>query len=285
MNRILKLSIAILLLMSSTTQSARSIIDMDDVARLLEKKHPQEVIIVNYQDSPVIIKSATIEDLGSARFKNFQGVFNTYQATVKNQTNRRVLSYQLKWILKHPFKNYAEKVIVVNNIDTLGPKADQSILFRTDKYYRDDAFYFVEISKVQFDDETIWEVDPSSYTIYGLIKQKIQSIKEADASKLSKEELAKLQADGIISGATANGVSLDANGNALNLDHKTTTALEILQEAEKAAEQILKDAESAIEKKLHQAEVDGERQLHDTESSIQNELRDVEKTLETEVIK
>lgn len=190
---------------------AESFLDGDELRKLFkETTISKEVIEVNHKGSPIIVFGASVQDTGSARFKNYTGVFNTYIVNIKNTSSSKVLRCQLKWIIKLPFKNYAERVITITNIKSMKPGDQQSLKFRTDKYYREDAVYFVEIAKVEFDNGKIWEVDPSAYTIYGLIKQDIDSINSYDAEVLNEGQVKDLA-----SKLGDNGVELESNGAVL----------------------------------------------------------------------
>ena len=183
-----------------------TIIDLEYITNFFKKPHKQTVHIINSSTSPVVIQKAEVSDRGTRRFKDLKGGVDDYQVKVKNVSGRRILAYELTWTLKHPFEDYILKKIRVNSIDALPPNETQKLEFRRDKYYRDDAYYYVEVTKVEFDDdESIWEA-PSREDIYtqeDVIKKEIDSIEEKTLDDMSKDEIMKQTGTTLINGSTA----------------------------------------------------------------------------------
>jgi len=142
------------------------LIEWEDLVKYFKKPTQQSVHVINNYASPISILEASVYDQGSSRFKNLTDVFHTYTAKVVNNTGRTILSYELTWTLKHPFEDYVFHTIKTNSIDPVGPSAQQILKFRRDKHYREDAYYFVEVTKVQFSDtDQVWEAPKHEVTL------------------------------------------------------------------------------------------------------------------------
>lgn len=199
--RILNIFLSVVLLVSlARSSSARmmgfdpetTFIDLEFFTNLFKKKLKKTVHIINNEDSPIIIEKAEVSDKGTKQFRDLKDGVDTYHIEVKNLTNREILAYEVTWTLKHPFEDYTYKKISANSIHLLKPLADQNLEFRRDKYFRDDAYYYVEITKVQFnDDESIWEAPEKEelYTQFDAIKKEIDLIKEQDLEQMSTDEI------------------------------------------------------------------------------------------------
>lgn len=135
-----------------------SFMDFEDITEYFHPKHKQTVHIIKHKDSPLEITKAEVSDRGTVFFSGLSGVKNTYSVNVKNNSGRKILAYEVTWVLKHPFEDYVFHKIHSNSIDPVKVDGIQTLKFRRSKHYRDDAYYYVEISKVEFDDdESIWE--------------------------------------------------------------------------------------------------------------------------------
>ena len=142
------------------------LIEWEDLVKYFKKPTQQSVHMINNYASPLSIMEASIYDQGSVRFENLTDVFHTYTAKVKNNTGRKILSYELTWTLKHPFQDFVFHTIKTNSIDPVEPAAEQVLKFRRDKHYREDAYYFVEVTKVQFSDtDQVWEAPKHELTL------------------------------------------------------------------------------------------------------------------------
>lgn len=174
--------------------SDMTFIDLEDISDKYKKRNEQNVRIINHANSPIIIKNASVADKGTIAFKDLHSAQNTYEIEVMNMTSRLVLAYEVTWVLKHPFEDFVYHKIHTNSINKVDPNASQKLTFRRPKHFRDDAYYYVEISKVEFyDNESVWEApDTDSFTAgsqYDQIKEEIESMPndEIDLKALKKE--------------------------------------------------------------------------------------------------
>lgn len=165
-SKILKYFLLTIFLAISANPAKAFLIEWEDLVKYFKKPTQQSVHVINNYSSPVSILEASIYDQGSTRFKNLTNVFHTYTAKVVNNTGRTILSYELTWTLKHPFEDYVFHTIKTNSIDPIPPSAQQILKFRRDKHYREDAYYFVEVTRVQFSDtDQIWEAPKHEMTL------------------------------------------------------------------------------------------------------------------------
>lgn len=174
----LRYSLLVLIIALSVSPSAAFLIEWVDVVSYFQKPHKQFVRILNNPGSPVSILEASIYDQGTARFKSLSNVFHTFTAKVKNNTGRKILTYELSWSIRHPYENFVYYKIKANSIDSLDIGQEQILQFRRDKYYRDDVYYFVEITRVQFaDSDEVWEAPKHEASLTSLesIKTQINS--------------------------------------------------------------------------------------------------------------
>jgi len=168
----------VFLLMMSFNPSKAFLIEWEDLVQYFKKPTKQSVHVLNNYGSPLSITEASVYDQGSARFKELTNVFHTFTVNVKNNTSRTILSYELSWTMKHPFENYVYHTIKTNSIDPLAPSQNQIFKFKRDKHYRDDVYYFVEVTRVQFaDSDDIWEapIHETSLSSWESIKTQINS--------------------------------------------------------------------------------------------------------------
>ncbi len=158
-------------------------LDWDYFKKISSKRHEQTVKIINYDDSPLLIKSGSVHDEGSYRFKTLEGVYDTFTINVKNNSDKKVLAYKVRWTMKHPFENFIYKQIIANSIKAVEPGKDQELSFKKDKFFRDDTYYFVDIQEVQFIDEEIWEAPETDFvkTDYDKVLDEIKGMQELDA--------------------------------------------------------------------------------------------------------
>lgn len=158
-------------------------LDWDYFTKRSQVRHERTVVITNHDDCPIQIKEASVHDEGSYRFKDLNDVFDTFTAEVKNLSDKKVLSYKIRWTMKHPFENFVYKQIVGNSVNSLDPGKEQELMFKKDRYFRDDTYYYVDIEEVQFIDEELWEAPDTEFvkTDYDKVLDEIESIKEVDA--------------------------------------------------------------------------------------------------------
>ena len=182
-----------------------TILDLEFITDLFKTRHKQTVHIINNPDSPVIVKAAEVSDKGTRNFKDLKDGVDDYQIEVQNVSGRPILAYETTWTLKHPFEDYTFKKITVNSVDPLLVGRSQKLEFRRDKYFRSDAYYYVEITKVEFDDdESVWEAPEheETYTEFDAIKKEIDSIDEKDIDEMSTEELIENTGATLLNGST-----------------------------------------------------------------------------------
>ncbi|MCE2929013.1 MAG: hypothetical protein LW817_05225 [Candidatus Caenarcaniphilales bacterium] len=168
------------------------VVEVEHITNLFKKKHKQPVKIINETTSPVQILSADIRDRGTQNFTELTGVQNTYKIKVQNTTTRPILSYQILSTLKHPFEDYVYSSIEVNSIDALKASSNQTMKFKRDKHFRDDAYYVIKIAKVQYaDNNEVWEApdDDETATRLDAIKKQIDSIEEKSIDDMSVDEI------------------------------------------------------------------------------------------------
>lgn len=166
-------------------RSDMTFMDFDDITNFFHKGHKNVVHIIKHADAPVSIVSAEVVDKGTLYFESLKGSQNTYEVKVHNDSGKDILAYQVHWILKHPFENYISHRIVANSIKSLKSGATQTFRFKRNKHFRDDAYYYVEISKVEFlDDENIWEApDVEEYKRVGpmdKVKEEIDAMEDSN---------------------------------------------------------------------------------------------------------
>jgi hypothetical protein len=176
-----------------------SFADFEELSNLFKPHHKQSVFKINHDNSPIKILRAGVRDQGTVFFKGLSGARNTYRIEVENVSQKEILAYQVTWILKHPFEDYVFHKIKVNSIKPLGVGEKQKLQFRRNKHYRDDAYYYVEISKVEYaDDEMIWEAPEiekyKTHTQMDDVKRQIDEMEEDKGLEgLSEEEIQALK--------------------------------------------------------------------------------------------
>ena len=166
-----------------TIRADMSFMDFEDLSGLFKTKYKQVVRKINHADSPVKIVEAEVSDKGTNFFKGFVGVRNTFKVKVKNTSHKDVLAYQVSWVLKHPFEDYIFHRILTNSIHVLKPGKTQELSFKKNKHYRDDAYYYLEITKVEFDGvDEYWEApeieDYKQHTQLENVKKEIDEMGE-----------------------------------------------------------------------------------------------------------
>jgi hypothetical protein len=175
-----------------------SFLDFEEITHLFKPKHKQVVHIITHKNSPVEIIEAEVSDRGTVFFEGFSGAKNTYSVEVKNTSGRDILAYEVTWVLKHPFEDYVFHKIHTNSINRLKANATQELKFRRGKHSRDDAYYYAEISKVEFDDnESIWEApELENYKVHTQldeVKKQIDDMEEVDGDSIDDETLRLLK--------------------------------------------------------------------------------------------
>jgi hypothetical protein len=178
----------------SSVQPAHSFLDFEELLRPFVNKHEQTVHIINHVGCPIVIDEARVKDEGSDHFRTFTGILDTYRLKVRNVSGKKILAYRVAWILKHPFENWVFRKIVANSIDLMDSGEIQTISFKRDKHYRQDAYYYAEVVKVEFDDESIWEAPEhdETMTVDDILQQEIESIDETSIDDLSLDQVHKL---------------------------------------------------------------------------------------------
>lgn len=191
-------------LVLSSAQPAYSF-DIDEIRDFFRKKHQQTVQVVNHVGCPVIIDDARVEERGSEHFRSFTGILDTYSIKVRNVSGRDVLAYKIAWTLKHPFQNWVFRRITANSIDEMHPGEVQTLSFKRDKHYRQDAYYYAEIEKVQFADESIWEAPDydETMTVDDILESEIKAMEEKSIDDMSLEDIKKIL-------PAANGTNLNS---------------------------------------------------------------------------
>lgn len=147
--------------------------------------------MINHEGAPITIESASVSDRGTKGFAELKDAVNDFVVNVHNNSGRNVLSYQVAWTMKFPFEDYIVKKIKANSIELLKSGDEQELEFRRDKFFRDDVYYFVEISKVEFDDDrSIWEAPLSDETSteYEKIQKELHELEEMGIDLSDKEE-------------------------------------------------------------------------------------------------
>ena len=134
-------------------QPAKSFIEFEKFLIPFQKKHIQTVKIINHPGAPVEILSAAVADKGSDMTKSLNGIFNDFSVKVKNTSGKDVMSYRVAWTLKLPFQSWVDRRTELNSIEVLHAGQEQELNFKKDKHFRDDAYYYVEIVRVQFSEE------------------------------------------------------------------------------------------------------------------------------------
>ncbi len=175
----------------SLAQPAKSFLEFEKFLIPFKKKHIQTVKIINHPDAPVEILEAKVADKGSEKTKTLTGIFNDFSVKVKNIGDKDIMAYRVAWTLKLPFQNWVDQRTEVNSIDVLPVGKEQSIHFKKDKFFRDDAYYYVEIMRVQFTDESIWEAPEieETQTREDKVKEEIESIEEKSIKEMTLEEI------------------------------------------------------------------------------------------------
>lgn len=167
-------------------------LDFDHLIEIFGRPNKEAIYIINDTDCPLEILKAEIADKGTIKFPQLHDALSTFEAKVKNKTNKRILTYQLFWSERHPFERYVNHKIITNSVNVLKPGGTQKLKFTRDKYYRDDAYYEVMVSKILFDDETTWESkNEAIMTQNDQIKKEIDAINEKSIDQMNKDELEK----------------------------------------------------------------------------------------------
>jgi hypothetical protein len=169
-----------------------SFFDFEDIVGLFKKQHKQTVKIIHNDDSPIEILRAEVSDKGTSRFKSLKGSVDDFQVMVQNISSKTILTYEVTWIMKHPFEEFLVKKLTVNSINQIIAGMTQKLEFRKDKYYRDDTYYYVELTKVEFEDGTIWEApekEEDFFTQLDSLKKKINTLEEKSIDDMTIHEI------------------------------------------------------------------------------------------------
>lgn len=140
-------------------------LDIKAMVWLPKKKHLRaiQVKVVSEEGCPIKVVLAEVRDLGT-KLSKIKEVENTYTTKIENISDKKILSYQLLWSMHLPFEPYASQNFKVNSIEALDPKQIETIAFRRPIHYRHDAYYHMWVSRVLFEDETMWESEQDEYT-------------------------------------------------------------------------------------------------------------------------
>lgn len=195
----------IALVFVSFLKPACAFLEFEKITEFFKKKNTSRIVkIINYPDSPVQIMEGRVSDKGSATFSAMRGVFHNFRVKVKNISGKNILSYRVSWVIRHPFENWVYGKVETNSIEELKPGRTQELSFRRDKHFRDDGYYFVKISEVEFDDRSLWRAPEDEETTVRLdkVKQEIDSLKEKSVEEMSLDEVKQH--------------AIDSNGKSLN---------------------------------------------------------------------
>jgi hypothetical protein len=154
-------------------------------------KYVKTVRIINHPGAPVEIVSANVSDKGSEKFNSLTGIYNNFEVKVKNTSSKNIMACRVAWTLKLPFQSWVDQRTELNSIEVLHPGDEQVLSFRKDRFYRDDAYYYVEIERAQFDDDEIWEAPEIEATTTRLdkVQEEINSIEEQSIDEMSVDEI------------------------------------------------------------------------------------------------
>lgn len=176
----------------SIVKPAYAFLEFEKIRTYFKKKDVSRIVkIINYPDAPIQITEGQVSDKGSATFGEMTGVFHNFKTKVTNISGKKILSYRVSWIIRHPFESWVYGKVEANSIKELNPGDSQEISFRRDKHFRDDAYYFVKISEVEFDDQSTWEAPIEEETTARLdeIKKEIDAIKDKNIKDMSLDEI------------------------------------------------------------------------------------------------
>lgn len=151
-------------------------LDFEDIPEIFKKANTQKIQIVNFKQAPILIEKAAIKDKGSDQFQQLTGVQNNFELKVTNTSKKKILAYETTWLLRNAFEDFNYQVLTANSIKVLNPNSSQILKFTKAKYFREDGYYIVKISRVQFDDYSIWEAPEEDLTPSEKIKQEIESL-------------------------------------------------------------------------------------------------------------
>jgi hypothetical protein len=165
-------------------RSDMTFLDFEDITENFHIDNKNIVHVIKNDDCPVQILKAEVQDKGTVFFTGLIGAEDTYTLNVKNVSGKNILAYEVTWILKHPFEDYIYHKILTNSVSPLKIGRSQKLKFRKHKHFRDDVYYYVVISKVEFlDDGKIWEApDVDEYKRVGPVddvKKEIDAMEDS----------------------------------------------------------------------------------------------------------
>lgn len=178
------------------------------IRSLLKRRDVIPIEIVNEVGAPVQILSIKVKDKGT-KILQLQDIELVFTTKIKNISDQNILSAQLFLVRNLPFEYYEARSYSINSPKPLKRRKKQKVKFRLPNYFRTDAYYSVWISKVIFDDNSIWEteIDHSPVSRWDAILKEIQGeeaeldevkdLKDIEAVKKIKEETIK-QKGGVI---------------------------------------------------------------------------------------
>lgn len=147
-----------------------------------------EVKLLNIEACPVQIMSGIKEDIGTKLMK-LKSIEHKYTARIKNTSDKTTQSVQLRWYREIPFQSYSTRKYIVNNTTQIEPGRTANVSFRLPFDFRGDSYYKVEVSKVQFQDESVWDPNATDPLVVADGIQKVQDRVDIDQIfEKSKEE-------------------------------------------------------------------------------------------------
>jgi hypothetical protein len=173
----------------SLSQPAKSFLGLGKLFNRSNNKYVKTVRIINHPGAPVEIVSANVSDKGSEKFNSLTGIYNNFEVKVKNTSSKNIMACRVAWTLKLPFQSWVDQRTELNSIEVLHPGDEQVLSFRKDRFYRDDAYYYVEIERAQFDDDEIWEAPEIEATTTRLdkVQEEINSIDEMSVDEIKQQ--------------------------------------------------------------------------------------------------
>lgn len=179
------------------------------IQSLLKRRDVIPIEIVNELGAPIEILSIKAKDKGT-KILQIQDIELAFSCKIKNISEKNILSAQLFLVRNLPFEYYEARSYQINSPRPLKRRKKQKVKFRLAKYFRTDAYYSIWISKVIFDDNSVWEteIDHSPISRWDAILKEIQgedaeldeikNLKDIQAVEKIKEEETIKQKGGVI---------------------------------------------------------------------------------------
>ncbi len=186
-----KLILVILVSLLAANPSQAFFLDFD---KFFEKRHNKKqkvnIQIINDESCPVEIIEADVSDKGGMKFKELKDIYHTFTTKVLNTSDDKVITYQLAWRIRLPFRDYVDHSVIVDSIESLEAGEEQSINFKRDKYFRNDASYIVQVTKVELDGNKLWEAKDLEITQdrWAKAKSVLEETESNDSSSVEELE-------------------------------------------------------------------------------------------------